>query len=203
MTAPRFTPINNSSNHDRMKGLLFLALLLLAPILETHAYADWLKCHVELDDEDEVIMHKPIVQFQDQSEEEKMVKLEIQPYVSPKGSPWLASSPQDLENAEASTLWKVRLQVPPSLRRKSVQFVVDATGEGASFVGSSVMCDGKRAFSKKYDNYVLLQIQPSESPSDIGLFAGWAAGYQAVKVTSKIILKRTSSDEMISSSDEL
>jgi len=184
----RFLPRRNVSN--RIKLLFFLSIFLLVPILQTHAYADWLKCDVELDDEDEIIMHKSIVFTKDQSEEQRRVKIEIQPYVGK--SPWLTSASLDDLMAK-SNLLKVRLQVPPSLtEQRSFQFVVEATGDNASFVGPGVMCDGRRAFSKQHQNHVLLQI--SEPTQRIELFAGWAAGYEAVKLTSKMILKSGSSD---------
>ena len=208
LSSIRFIPRRHVSN--RIKVLLFfLSIFLLVPILQTHAYADWLKCYVELDDDEEIIMHKPIVFTKDQSEEQRQVKIEIQPvymgtYMGK--APWLTSA--SLDDFMAASMLKVRLQAPPSLReQRSFQFVVEATGDGVKFVGPGVMCDGRRAFSKQHQTHVLLQL--AKATQNIELVAGWAAGYEAVKLTSKMILKTSSSsdDETITpqteGSDEL
>jgi hypothetical protein len=224
-------------------ALLFLLVSILQ-MKSAHAYANWLKCYIEFDDEEEVIMHHPIVQTKDQSEERKAY-IEIQPYASPHGAPWMASTQQEHEElfpssiyntnnatttttttatATTTTLLKLRLRVPPSLKRKDVQFVVEVIGEGVSFVGQGVMCDGRRAFSQQHDKHVLLQMNYSktksatsttneiENPDDeasallglgdnIELVAGWAAGYEAVKLTPKMILSRSLGETMNDDND--
>ena len=197
--------VRNCGNSKRLVAFLAL-LLVLEPFLSTHAYADWLKCYVDLDDEDEIIMHKPIVKVEDQSEEERKVVIEIQPYISPKNSPWMASTVQEYgdlfpaSNAPTPTsLLKARLRLTPNLQQqksKSVQFAMVATGEGVSFVGRGAVCNGSRVSSKKHDEHVLLQIHDGLTTTEnIELVAAWAGGYEAVKVTQKLIVKRSTSSK--------
>lgn len=177
---------------------LFLGLLLVV-VQQTHAYADWLKCYVDLEDDEEVIMHKPILKVDDQSPEEKEVMIEIQPSVDPpRGASWRNLTVQQHQELFPSsdptlpTLLKARVRLPPTLQRprKSVQFVLEAKGEGVSFVGPTSMCDGKRVSGQK--GHVVLQIEPvSAAQDDIELLAAWAGGYEAVKLTQKLIVKRS------------
>ena len=199
--------------------IVSLSMILLFTAQYVHGYVDWLKCYIEFDDPEEVIMHHSIVPSEQQSEQEQ-VYIEVQPYASRRRDPWLASNHQNHEdlfppsiyNATMTTLIKLRLKVSLKLQDKDVQFVVEATGEGISFVGPGVMCDGKRAFSRQHDKSVLLEMKTtvavaekladadkerwSESSSslrrlgDIELVAGWAAGYEAVKLTPKMIVRR-------------
>ena len=189
-----------------------------------HAYANWLKCYIELDDEEEVIMHKHIIPFEQSHEK---VYIEVQPYVSnSRSSMWMASTQQnyydlfpsskETESVTATTtssLLKLRLKVPPSMKQKGVQFVVEVKANGVSFVGPGIMCDGDRAYSKQYDQHVLLQINSTmvsaaaaneneevEGSSeidflvgDVEIVAGWASGYKAVSLTPKMILRRSGS----------
>ena len=200
-----------------------------------HAYANWLKCYIELDDEEEVIMHKHIIPFEQSHEK---VYIEVQPYVSNSRSRmWMASTQQnyydlfpsskETESVTATTtssLLKLRLKVPPSMKQKGVQFVVEVKANGVSFVGPGIMCDGDRAYSKQYDQHVLLQINSTmvsaaaaaneneevEGSSeidflvgDVEIVAGWASGYKAVSLTPKMILRRSGSlkDTMNESTD--
>ena len=177
---------------------LFLGLLLVV-VQQTHAYADWLKCYVDLEDEEEIIMHKPILKVDDQSPEKKKVMIEIQPSLDPpRGASWKNATVQQHQELFPSsdptlpTLLKARVRLPPSLQRprKTVQFVLEAKGEGVSFVGPTSMCDGKRVAGQK--GHVVLQIEPvSAVQGDIELLAAWAGGYEAVKLTQKLIVKRS------------
>lgn len=210
--------VKNNPNNIRSSWILLLLVSLLQ-MQSGHAYADWLKCYIEFDDDEEVIMHQPIVQIEDQSEEMKAY-IEIQSYASPRRAPWMASTQQEHEdlfplsiyNSTATTLLKLRLVVPSSVTQKHAQFVVEAIGEGVTFVGEGVMCGGSRAFSKQHDRHVLLQINSTrafptsneqeksgEVPAhkgDIEMVAGWATGYGAVKLTPKMILRRSGFGEM-------
>jgi hypothetical protein len=199
-----------------------------------HAYANWLKCYIELDDKEEVIMHKHIIPFEQSHEK---LYIEIQPYVSDsKSSMWMASTQQDYHDlfpsskqtetttTTTTSLLKLRLKVPPSMKQKGIQFAVEVKGNGVSFVGPGIMCDGDRAYSKQYDQHVLLQINSTivsaaaaaikkeeiEGSSktnflvgDVEIVAGWASGYEAVSLTPKMILRRSGSlkDTMKESND--
>ena len=209
--------MRNGGNSKLLVSFLLLLLLLVPTV--THAYANWLDCYVELDDEDEVIMHKPIKKVEDQSTEEQKVMIEVQPFVALPGTLWDSATLLNLDGLFPSpnpttNLLKVRLKLPPSLQpqpRKSVQFVAQVSGEGVSFVGQGVMCDGRRVSSKKHDQHVLLQIASNTNNSNIELVAAWARGYEAVKLTQKLIVKRSiaapieneSEEAMLQSSDEL
>ena len=60
------------------------------------------------------------------------------------------------------------------------------------------MCDGRRAFSQQHDYHVLLQMNSTRTTYEpsvllgnnniIEVVAGWAAGYEAVKLTPKMII---------------
>ncbi|MGK3749943.1 MAG: hypothetical protein ACI8RD_002241 [Bacillariaceae sp.] len=194
-----------------------------------YAYANWLKCYIELDDEEEVIMHQHIIPAEKSNEK---VYIEVQPYVSDNRGVWMASTQQDYHDLFASSskqmetvttkattttsLLKLRLKVPPNMKQKGIQFVVEVKGNGVSFVGPGVMCDGDRAYSRQYDQHVLLQINSttvSEAAAigkgeeekeedftetdllvgDVEIVAGWASGYEAVSLTPKMILRRSTS----------
>jgi len=166
-------------------------------------------------------MRQSILPFANQPQESR-VYIEVQPYASSRTrDPWKSSSPQNhrelfpppVYNNVSSTLLKVRLKVPPSLRNKNVQFVVDVdatNGKGAAFVGPGAMCDGNRASSTRHDGDVLLRVNTTGAATtttandhedvaepllgDIELIAGWATGYGAVKLTPKMVLRRGGSD---------
>lgn len=92
------------------------------------------------------------------------------------------------------TTLKVRLKVPPTMAHEDVQFVVEAKGEGVKFIDLGVMCDGSRAFSRRHDEHVILQINSTGgsggSKDDVELVAGWASGHEAVKLTPMLTLRR-------------
>eukprot|EP00536_Pseudo-nitzschia_multiseries_P014570 jgi/Psemu1/291524/fgenesh1_pg.726_\ len=179
-------------------------------------YANWLKCYIELNDPEEVIMNRHLVRVEDQPEEER-VYLEIQPYASQRGDPWWASTSTDHDdlfppfvyNSTAPTLAKIRLRVPPKLQHKDVQFVVEATtttaGEGGGVLfplsDRSVLLQIHRAAVAEADGRAsgADQNQSTElfsSNNNIELVAGWAAGYEAVKLTPTMtILRRNSRGE--------
>ena len=189
--------------------LLFVLFVFgFLPVRSVSAYADWLRCETEFDGtvEGTTIMNRPIVPSEDQSEDRR-VYIEIQPDGSRFTDPWMVATPQDHRDlfpapsttttgtaveAAATTVLRLRLRVPRSLRRKQVQFVAEVTGEGVSFVGPGVMWGGSRAFSRQHREHVLLRIPSTRAVSgDIELIAGWAAGYGAVNLTPKMIVKRT------------
>ena len=88
-------------------------------------------------------------------------------------------------------------RLPQSLQqpKKSFQYVLQAKGKGVSFVGPprTVMCSGKRVSWNKHEGHVVLQIEDASEGTvqdDIELLAVWARGYEAVKLTQKLIVKR-------------
>jgi hypothetical protein len=174
--------------------------MLLAMAHPAHGYASWLKCYIELDDQ-EVVMHQLIVPA-DKAREE--VAIEVQPYRSEKrgghadeATTWVSGPDYQVGTSDVTTL-RVRLRVPPSLQHMDVQFVIEATGgPGAEFIDLGVMCDGQRASSRRQDEYVILQINSTEgeaavagSKTDVELVAAWATGFEAVTLTPKMTLRR-------------
>ena len=203
---------------SRLAFLILPSIVLFFPVKPVHGYANWLKCYIELDDPEEVIMHRSIIPSDQQPDDER-VFIEVQPYASRRDDAWFALTLLDHEeifapsvyNETMSTLLKLRLKVPPKLQKKDFQFVIDVAGEGVSFVGPGAVCDGNRSFSRQHDDHVLLKIEsadafretvaadgpqehsrepPSRPIGNIDLVAGWAAGYEAVKLTPKMIVRR-------------
>ncbi|KAG7353406.1 hypothetical protein IV203_002761 [Nitzschia inconspicua] len=190
---------------------LFIGTIILPS--SVHGYASWLKCFLELDEE-EIVMHHPMKPPQDAEYE---VFLEIQPYGE---STWtvadeytlLTTSSKDVTATSATTIQslKVRLRVPPALKLEEVQYVVEVQGPHAVFVDLGVMCDGKRAFSRSYDEHVVLQINTTttseendtttttdDDNNDIRLLAGWAHTYGPVSLTQAMTIKQNAVDSKI------
>jgi hypothetical protein len=174
-------------------GLLFTHL-----IQPVDGYASWLKCFIELEEE-EIVMHHPMIPAEHAREE---VLIEVQPYGG--DGEWFAAPEYTLGRGEkvsrnrddltTTTALKVRLKVPPSLQREDVQYVVEAKGDDVAFIDLGVMCDGVRAFSTKHDEHVVLQINTTATTTiengNIELLAGWASGFEAVTLTRTMMLKR-------------
>lgn len=208
--------------------LLSWSILLLASTTTTtvvEGYASWLKCYIEFDDKEEIVMHHPL-RGPDASEYGDDVRLEVQSYTEnfwtvadeytlPAVLPPSASGGREEEENDSfqSLLLKVRLSVPPELKLEDVQFVVELQQQGfasnsgavdaneaAAFVDLGVMCDGRRAFSRSYDEHVVLQINTTTTISsggdadgsreDIWLAAAWAYEYGPVTLTRTMKIKR-------------
>lgn len=138
------------------------------------------------------------------------VRIEVQPYGF--GDDWL-SAPVDDDGDDDKTVQlppahpgnpltlRVRLHVPPALAKEDVQFVVevktstaDAAAEAVEFIDRGVMCDGSRAFSRRHDEHVVLQIDTQLHPllEYVALTAGWASDMEAVNLTPTLTLKPAS-----------
>jgi hypothetical protein len=112
-------------------------------------------------------------------------------------------------SSSTTTTLKVRLRVPPNLQYEDVQWVVEATtakmatnadsdpSPSANFIDLGVMCDGNRAFSRRHNEHVVLQIDDADDVDDIVLVAGWASGFEAVTLTPKMVLTRKPSSTTI------
>ena len=164
-----------------------------------HGYASWLKCFIELDEE-EIVMHHPMVPAEQAKEE---VFIEVQTYGS-DGGEWITSKEYTLHKGKkvsrneddltTTTTLKLRLKVPPNLQNEDIQYVVEAKGNDVAFIDLGVMCDGSRAFSTQHDGHVVLQINTTaattEENGNIELLAGWASGFEAVTLTPTMIIKR-------------
>mmetsp|Transcript_14202 Transcript_14202/g.19871 ORF Transcript_14202/g.19871 Transcript_14202/m.19871 type:complete len:176 (-) Transcript_14202:218-745(-) len=160
-------------------SLPLMAVFLMSIIQESHGYASWLKCYVELD-ETEIVMNHHIVPAH---KADYTVDLEIKP----EGySDWLTSHVVYIQPSIESV--KVRLKVPPALQDETVQYVVETT-EGALFADSP-MCDGKRAYARDYDTEVVLKFNPDFHETHLEIWAGWAMGHEEVRLTPRLKLER-------------
>jgi hypothetical protein len=124
---------------------------------------------------------------------QKVLSVEDAPHkvtveVKPQGShEWVTNFtyPKD-----SLTSVEVRLSVPPELQDGDVQFVVE-TSEGAKFV-EPIMCEGRRSFARNHDDAVTLVLEGSTDT--VSLKAGWASGYEAVKLTPLLFMQMESSE---------
>jgi hypothetical protein len=180
--------------------IVFLLIASTVTHQPVHGYASWLKCFIELDEE-EIVMHHPMVPAEQAKEE---VRIEVQTYGSGDGGEWITAEEytlgdgkkvsRDEDDLTTTTTLKLRLNVPPKLQNMDIQYVVEARGSDVAFIDLGVMCDGSRAFSTQHDGHVVLQINTTatttEENGSIELFAGWASGFEAVTLTPTMILKR-------------
>jgi hypothetical protein len=189
-----------------------LLLLLLSTPTPSVSFASWLKCFVDLDPS-EVIMFQKVVPA---SEAKHQVIIEVQPYG--RGDEWLSATSTttttednivQLPRAFPQTplTLRVRLRIPPALQGQDIQFVIEAktkvtapgdgaggedvVGDSVEFIDRGVMCDGKRAFSRRHDEHVILQIDTNLNPNleYVTLTAGWASEMEAVTLTPVLTLK--------------
>lgn len=159
--------------------LLSLSLLLQG----ANAYASWLKCYVELD-EDEVVMHSKIIPHTDTDHN---VTVEV----LPEGrSQWITGNSNRIYLEEPISSVKLRLKVPPALEHKSVQYVIE-TSDGAKFSPAN-MCDGERSSAMNYDKEVLLVFNNYQEfhETHVNVVAAWATEHEAVRLTPKLKLTR-------------
>lgn len=163
--------------HDVL-ALTLLALFSLAT--NVSAYASWLKCFVGLET-DEIVMNHQIVAFEDADHE---VKIEIQA----NNGDWL--QPNDFTFSENDTI-KLRLMIPPALEYDDVQYVMETTKGGV--FSPATMCDGKRAFARQHDEPVTLELSGEQEA--VQVWAGWAMGHEAVRLTEKVILRKKMQQE--------
>jgi hypothetical protein len=195
-----------------LKSFPLILTLFSTPTL---GFASWLKCYVDLDPS-EIIMYQKVVPA---SEATHVVVIEVQPYGQAAGEDvWWSSSSSvnnltDEEQDRQMSIvqlpaafpgtpltLRVRLRIPPSLsqgREPDLQFVVEATtsisdaaAEAVEFIDKGVMCDGKRAFSRRHDEHVILQIDLNAHPEleYVTLVAGWASEMEAVTLTPLLTL---------------
>jgi hypothetical protein len=193
-----------------MYWLVFLLLSFATPSL---GYAAWLKCFVELDPA-EVIMWQKVITAEDSKHD---VRIEVQPFGF--GDEWLSSESNASDDDKAVVqlppahpgtplTLRVRLHVPPALEHEDVQFVMelktstaDAAAEAVEFIDRGVMCDGSRAFSRRHDEHVVLQLDTELHPNleYVTLTAIWAPGMEAVSLTRTLTLRPA----VVAGSDEL
>ena len=121
-------------------------------------------------------MHHKIIGAENSREK---VNIQVQPYDG--STEWTSDL---FQLPDRPTTVKVRLQVPPAMEEQDVQFVLEA--ENAEFIDRGVMCDGSRAFSRRHDEHVVLKVVNTSQP--VSLEAVYATGFEAVTLTTKLIL---------------
>ena len=175
-------------NRCRTMWLLLLSsiLLLFDGIPPVSGFAAWIKCHVDLFDEDEVIMNNMIVPAAQAVHQG--VTIEVK---RAQDDDWSSTFEYP---ADTSTIITARLKVPPSLSEQDVQFVMDALSPGTVFKQS--LCGGRRVTSTHHGHAVVLEIDGSTNT--VELVAGYAAGHEAVTLTPTLILRRqpTAAEEL-------
>jgi hypothetical protein len=153
---------------------MFAFLTTFSPV---SGYASWLKCYVDLD-ADEVIMNRHVNEVDNAPH---LVTVEVR----------LEGTEEWLDNltfpSDYRTTIEVRLAVPPALIDEDVQFVVETT-DGGQFAPPTNMCEGRRSFSRAYDQHVTLVLEGT-TPT-VSLKAGWAAGHEAVNLTPLLVLRK-------------
>jgi len=156
--------------------------LLLLPFhcSEVRAFAAWLKCYVDLLDEEEIIMNHEIVPASQAVH--KGVEIEVK---LAQDDDWLSTIEYP---ADTPTTVTARLKVPPSLSHQEVQYVMDTVSKGAVFKLPMSICEGRRASSTHYSQSVVLDIDGSTNT--VELVAGYAAGHEAVTLTPTLVMRR-------------
>jgi len=166
-------------------GTLLLVLAqLLFQIQPASGFAAWLKCYVDLLDEEEIIMNHEIVPASKVAHAGVEIEIKLA-----EDDDWSSTLSYP---ADTATIATARLKVPPSLAEQDVQFVMDTMTKGAAFKRPST-CEGRRASSTHYSHAVVLEIDGSTET--VELVAGYAAGHEAVTLTPPLVLRRKSAGD--------
>lgn len=174
------------------RQLTLLLVLLCAAAPTANAYANWLKCYVDLDDT-EVIMNQQIKNYEDA---DHVVDLQMQRDSGSKD--WITSDVS--YPADTTSKWKVKILPPPELQGRNIQFVIEtestfndgSKGEGAKFVYPK-MCEGRRSFARNYKEAVELEIDGKAD--SIELWAAWATGFGQVSLTPRLVLLKGKAED--------
>lgn len=181
-----------------MLALLLTVITLASSLPPAHAYANWLKCYVDLDDT-EVIMNKKILA---EDNADHTVELQVQRLLSHERDHDHRNSDRAWDTTNLSypagtkSTFKVKVKPPPELEGRNMQFVVEVeanTGEvgknGARFTFPE-MCDGRRSYGRNYNEAVTLEIDTtgSDAPDSIELVGAWAVGFGQVSLTPRLVM---------------
>lgn len=158
---------------------LILFLILSLALRPAEGFAAWLKCYIDINDPEEVIMNSEIVMAEDAEHKCQIeVKLKGDEQWSTGG---LVYPPNKVSTVQA------RLQPPENLANEDIQYVMETTEPGAKFI-KPIMCDGKRSHARNYQNPVTLEIDGTAE--SVELVAAWAKGHEPVSLTTRIKLTR-------------
>lgn len=159
---------------------LLLTAVVSCVITSVHGFASFLKCYVDFEDAEEVIMNHPI---QAHTESPHNIIVQV------KRADW----PDDAWTTESTTYpanqvttWEARLVYPPDGPEYlgKTEYVMETVG---GVFDPPTMCDGRRIPSKG-ERTVVLKVDGTKP--NVELFAGWAYGKQAVTLTPRIVLTR-------------
>lgn len=146
-------------------------------------FAAWLKCYVDLTDDEEIIMNNRIIPAKDAPLD---VRIEVK---FSQGDEWTTSSSLFYPPDRPSSV-TLRLKVPPELANEDVQYVMETTTPGARFLRPQT-CEGRRSHASHYAIASVLEIDGTTETVEI--VAGYAKSHEAVTLTPRLILQRQSS----------
>jgi hypothetical protein len=173
----------------------FLLLLLCIKLPRVLGYANWLKCYVDLEDT-EVVMNKKIKSHENA---DHIVELQIQRVDRPDGD-WETSGVYYPANKVSS--YEIKVKPPLPLKGANMQFVVEyeaifnkggKTDDAAATFTLPKMCDGRRSFSRNYNEVVKLEI--SGMPDSVEVWGAWAIGFGQVSLTPRLVLMKGEEEE--------
>ena len=204
----------HQQQHPILLMLLSAVIIFVSSLPSAHAYANWLKCYVDLDDT-EVIMNKKILT---EENAEHTVELQVQRLLSHERDNDHRNSDRAWETtnlsypAETKSTFKVKVKPPPELEGRNMQFVVEVeatyntgkTGSGASF-SFPKMCDGQRSYGRNYNEAVTLEIDTTgnNAPDSIELVGAWAVGFGQVSLTPRLVMMLDDPEEGLEEEEEL
>jgi hypothetical protein len=177
-----------TKTQQRLFLLLSSATVFMAFVQPVNGFAAWLKCYVDLTDDEEIIMNNRIIPAQDAP-----FDVSIQVKFS-QDDEWLSSLSYPPDRPSTVTL---RLKVPPELSHEDVQYAMETTMPGARFLRPQT-CEGRRSHASHYSMASVLEIDGTTDAVEI--VAGYAKSHEAVTLTPRLILQRQQSPD---TSDEL
>lgn len=154
------------------------------------SYPSFLKCYIDLDDEEEVIMNNLVVPPEN-AEHNVQILVSID-----NGETWMDD--EIFFSPEKETVVQVKLEIPEALRHSDFQYVLELQGsKNAKFQNGH--CEGRRVYGKlrQVATIVIEEFtQEKESVDEIEIFAGWATGHEAVTRTSSVYLDPEEEQEL-------
>jgi hypothetical protein len=134
-----------------------------------------MKCYIPLDNTERV-MGADIIAFED---------TRFRLHVEIKGPEDLTWSHHNNFEFEGPTAVKARLKVPEAMQDNNIMFLMEST-EGATL--DPPMCNGVRSFAREWNSEITVKIDGTQDR--VELRAGWARGFEPVKLTKRIVLRK-------------
>ena len=171
-------------------SLLLLRLLVLPFLLQqfttnvsvvVQAFANWLPCFVDMEDETEVVMNHNI---QNPEQGPFVVHVQVRLADAKKSDPWKFSLDYP---PNTKTRVHTRILAPPEAGDRALQYAMEVSTPGAKFIAPQ-MCEGVRTYGASQDDHNILEID-GESET-VELWAAWAGDHEPVSMTPRIALYR-------------